>query len=266
MSDEWIGVIHSTRAKYMKGASDLTIRKRLLLSMLKKRGRILYNQSGDELKWQVRKSKPPINQYADGGVIDFAAHDGLEQLLLDWRGYVGTDTISKKQNAMNKGEEALVKMFQTKSNELMKSIDENFSGELYKDGSAAGRESCVHGLETFMGTGTTTAADRIAKPDDTYGGKDTDLGSYGGLWTSNLTTYPNASVATDWPDGQGDSEYDFNTPKIVNWSSTNWGTSSTAWEDNAWRAVSQAITWLTTTGGIDGTPSICVMAPNMFQG
>jgi len=52
----------------------------------------------------------------------------------------------------------------------------------------------------------------------------------------------------------------------LNWSSTAWGTgSSTAWEDNCWRVIGTAITFLTTTSGQDGMPDICVLAPNLFQ-
>jgi hypothetical protein len=268
MADEWIGIVNTTRARYMKGASDLTIRKRLLLAMLRKRGRFEYNCSGDELKWQVEFSQPPVSAHADGGVVDFANHDAFRQLVIDWRGYIATDSMSKKQTGMNKGDEALIKLFNTKQERLRKSIDNNFSGELYRDGSAAGRENNIHGLETFMGAGTVTATDRIAAPSDTYGNTalSTALAAYGGSWSSDLTTKPNASLATDWPDGQGDVEYDFNSPKLINWSASNWGTSATTWEANAWRVISQAITWLTTTGGEDGMPSLIAMAPNMFQG
>lgn len=267
-STEWIGIIHSTRPKYMKGASDLTIRNRLFLALLQKKGRIKLNESGDEVKWQVEFSQPTVTSYADGGQVDFSNHDAFRQLSIDWRGYVATDTLTKKQNAMNAGQEQLIDLFGTKNSRLMKSLRDNFCGELYKDGEAAGRESNVHGLETFMGSGTTVVADRVAQPSDTYtlAGLSTELRNQGGTWSSNLTTSPNAAVATDWPDGQGDSEYDYLSPKLVNWASTSWGTGSNTWEANCWRAVSQTITWLTTTGGQDGMPDICVMAPNLFQG
>jgi len=198
--------------------------------------------------------------------VDFSNHDAFRQLTTGWRGYIATDTLTKKQNAMNKGDEALINLFQTKQNRLMKSISDNFCAELYKDGSAAGRENCVEGLETFMTATTPAAADRIATPNDSYAGLTTNLANQGGAWSSGLTTFPNSTLATDWPDGQGDSEYDYLAPKLVNWSSSNWGTGSTLWEDNCWRVISQAITWLTTTGGDDGMPDICVLAPNLFQG
>jgi len=269
-TDEWIGVVHATRPKYMKGASDLTIRGRLILSLLKKKGRIVLNQSGTTCNWQVEFSQPPVISYADGGQVDFSNHDALRQLEIDWRGYVATDTLTKKQNAMNAGDEQLVNLYQTKQNRLMKSLRNNFAGEMYKDGSASGRENNVHGLETFMGDGTTVVADRVAQPSDTYGigALSTALGDQGGSWSSDLGTSPNAAVATDWPDGQGDSEYDYLSPKLVNWGSTSWGTTSPSntWILNAWRVIGQTITWLTTTGGPEGMPDICVLAPNLFQG
>lgn len=268
MSDEWVGVIHATRPKFMKGATDLTIRKRLLLSLLKKKGRLEFNDSGDECKWQIEFSQPPVESYADGGVMDFSNHDAFRQVTNDWRGYKTTDTLSKKQQMMNKGQEALIDLFQTKSNRLQKSLTNKFQGELYRDGSAAGRQSCVHGLETFMQAGTVTGTDRIAAPNGTYGtgALACSAGGLGGSWTANLSTFPNASLATDWPDGQGSTEYDSLTPKLVNWSASNWGTGSTLWEDNCWRVISQAITWLTLMGGGDGMPDICVLAANLFQG
>ena len=268
MADEWVGIINTTRHKYLKGASDLTIRRRLLLAMLKKRGRIEYSASGDELAWQVEFSEPPVSSHGDGGVVDFSNHDAYRQLRIDWRGYIATDTMTRKQERMNRGEEALVKVFQNKQNKLMKSLRNNFCGEMYKDGGAAGRENNIHGLETFMGAGTVAAGDILAAPSDTYGESalSTVPAALGGSWSSDLTTSPNASLGTDWPDGQGDSEYDFLSPKLVNWSSTGWGTAATTWEANCWRAISQMITWLSIGGGDDGVPTLVPLASNLFQG
>jgi hypothetical protein len=268
MADEWIGVIHSTRPMYMKGASDLTVRSRLLLALAKQKGRIELNAGGDECKWQVEFSQPEVSSYADGGQLDFSNHDAFRQLSVDWRGYVATDTLTKKQRNMNTGEEALIKLFETKNNRLMKSIRDKFCGELYRDGSEAGRENAIHGLETFLGDGTTVVADVIAEPDDTYGltGLATDLGDQGGSWSSSLTTSPNAAVATDWPYGNGDSEYDYLSPKLVNYGSTSWQGSSNTWISNGWYAIGAAITWLTTGNGQEGAPDICVLAPDLFQG
>lgn len=268
MADEWIGIVESTTPRYMKMMSDETIRKRLLLAMAKKRGRIELNCSGTEMRWDLKFSIPAVSSYSDGGVLDFTNHNPVKQVGVDWRGYVATDTMSKKQRMMNKGNEAIINLFQEKTNNLRQTIEDNFAGELYRDGSATGREACIHGLETFMGYGACSSTDRIASPSDTYGitSLSTAPQAYGGTWSTDLTTKPNSTLATDWPDGNGSCEYDFASPKLVNYSASNWGTGATTWEANCWRVVSQTITWLTTTGGQDGMPSLCAMAPNLFQG
>lgn len=267
MSDEWIGVINTTKPAYMKGASDLTIRKRLFLSMLKKKGRITYNNTGYEFRWQVEFSQPAMSQHGDGSMLDFSNHDAFRQLVLPWSGYAATDSITMKQKAMNSGEEALINLFKTKQGRLMKKLQTGLASEIYKAGGTSGRENAIYGLETCLTERTAPAAtDRIAEPSVTYAGLSTALANQGGSWSANLSTFPNATLANDWPDGQGDTEYDYLAPKLINWSSSNWGTGSTAWEDNCWRVIGQGITWLSLQGGDEGMPEICVLASNLFQG
>ncbi len=267
MSDEWIGVINSTKPKYMKGASDMTIRRRLFLAMLRRKGRITYNNDGYENRWQVEFSQPEMVQHGDGAMLDFGNHDAFRQLVTPWGGYVVTDSLSMKQQAMNKGDSALINLFKTKQERMRKKIDNGLAGEMYRAGGTSGRENCIQGLATFMTERTTPgAADRIAEPGATYGGLNTNLADQGGSWSSNGSSYPNATLAKDFPDGSGDVEYDYLAPKLVNWSSTGWGTNSTTWEDNCWRVIGQTITWLTIQGGDEGMPEICVLASNLFQG
>lgn len=264
MSDDWVGVAVTTAPKYQKGASDLTMRGRLHMAMLKNRGRFEFGQDGLKLLWDVEYSQPQVESYGGTGTMAFEEHVAHKQYEMPWRGYKASDTMSVLDQLKNKGDSAIVKVFQTKMNRLTKSMRDKLGSEFFNTGDGSGRENSVHGVETFCGTGTTVAADLIAKPDDSYGGIDTDLGVTGS-WSA-AGTAPNASVATDWPFGSGDSEYDYNTPKLINWSSTSWGTSSQTWESNCWRAISQGIAWMAVTGGTDGTPDYCPMAGNLFQG
>lgn len=265
MSDEWIGVINATKPAYMKGASDMTIRRRLFLAMLKRKGRITYNNSGYEFRWQVEFSQPTMHQHGDGSMIDFTNHQAFQQAVLPWSGYQVSDSITMKQKAMNSGQEALINLFKTKQGRIMKKLQNGLAHEIYQAGGTSGRENAIYGLETALTETTPGAADRIATPNTTYAGLSTVLANQGGTWTSDLSTSPNATLAKDWPDGSGDAEYDYFSPKLVNWSSTGWGTGSTTFEDNCWRVIGQAITWLTIQGGDDGMPEICVLASNLFQ-
>jgi hypothetical protein len=49
MSDEWIGIVNSTKPAYQKGFDDLTIRSRPLLSILQKQG----TSSGTAPAWKI---------------------------------------------------------------------------------------------------------------------------------------------------------------------------------------------------------------------
>lgn len=266
MPDEWIGIVQTTIPKYMKGASDLTKRGRLLLATLNKKGRYEYNQSGTECRWQVKFSQPQMESYSGTGAIDFENHDAYRQLVMPWRGYILRDSISYKQELMNSGTQALVNLAGNKIGNLTQSARDNLNGEMFKSGDATGRTDCIHGLETFLTAGTTVVGDIAGKPDDSYGGFDTDVAAQGGSWSAALTTKPNASIATDWPYGSGESEYDFNSPKLTNWSSNAWGTGSVTWEANCWRSLVTTNGWLSLTGGPDGVPDLCPLASNLWDG
>lgn len=264
-SNAWMGIIKATAQQYVRGAADLTIRNRLFLAMLQRRGRIVYNQTGTSLKWQLEYSSPPVETYGDGGNITFAPHDFLKQLEVDWRGYKSTDQLTKFKELQNGDGAALVSYYKTMVPRLTKAITNKFSSELFIDGNATGNEQRIHGLNTFTGTGTTVVGDIAAYPSDTYCGLSTVPGTYGGSWTSALTTKPNAALATDWPNGNGDPEYDFLSPKLVNWSSNAWGTSSTTFANNGELALRQMKIWCTQLGGMEGAPDIHLMSGNLYN-
>lgn len=269
MADVWVGIVHTTRPKYQMGWTDMTTRGRLRLAMLRRRGRFQNNQSGEFCQWQIQHSRPKSQHYADGSPVSFGNHDAFRLVKVAWRGTVNTDAMTMFQRAQNTGDAQLINLFQSKLNNCNKGVQEDLGADMYLDGEAAGRENAIHGLETFLGEDpTVVAADLCAKPSDTYGldALSTVPGGDSGSWTTTLGTPPSAVLNTDWPDGNGDREYDYNSPKLVNWSSESWGTGSTEWEENCWRAISQACTWLQTLGGADGVPTLCSLAPNLFQG
>ncbi len=266
MANEWVGVIQANAPEFVKGYEDLTIRNRYILMLMKQKGRFEYNKGGYELNWQFQFDENNFSPYADGGNLAFDRSDLWRRLTIDYRAYVGTDLMTDLEKEKNKGNTQLINRYNEIGKQLMSGISNRFGGELYKDGNEAGRENCIHGLESFMGSGTTVAADRIAKPDNDYAGKATDVGTFGGAWSNSLSTSPNANLATDWPDGSGDVKYDCLSPKLVNWSSTSWGTGATTWEDNCHRVLSQGQTWLTMTGGKESQVDLFVCASNLFQG
>jgi hypothetical protein len=90
------------------------------------------------------------------------------------------------------------------------------------------------------------------------------LGTLGGSWSTNLSTKPNANVATDWPEGQGSSEYDYLSPKLINYSSSSWGTGGTTWADNATKVMRRSRLWCHHTSGMENAPMLHLLSPGLY--
>jgi hypothetical protein len=227
-------------------------------------GRIKYNASSHKLYWDVKAGQRVIEAYGDDGVINFQRSDLHEQLNIDWRGYKMSDRMTEKQRLMLGDLTAIINRYSGIAEDMMDDLQDGFCGELFVDGYLAANTNRLHGLESFFATTGDAAANRIGQPSDTYGGHSTAVATRGGTWSSNLTTYPNAQLAKDWPDGNGTADYDWNSPKVINYSSTNWGTGSTTWADNCERVLGQTTIWTTLTGGKKGRPTIYLLAGDLF--
>lgn len=271
MSNEWIGVIQTTAPKYLKGATDNTIRKRLQLAMLRKKGRITEGHSGTEVKWQIQFDEAPVESRGDDQQVTYARRDLYRQLTLDWREYLVTDRMTKREKEMNNGNEALIKRYDQIMPNLVKAIDNQIGLELYVDGNATGNTNRFCGFETFCGAGTAClVTDRIQVPSDTYAGKSTALGAAGGTWSSDLASTagvrPNAASGVDWPNGSGTPSYDYLSPKLINWSSTAFPAGVATWAGNCEASLRQAKIWCSATSGVDGSPDLVVMDPALYMG
>ncbi len=265
-AEGWIAHLQTTAPDYMKGAEDLTIRNRRYLRKMKERGRIMYSQDSNEKKWDVEFREPAPSTYTGGLTLDFEDTDLYRQLSITWRGYARGDSMTEQERLEQQGDHAIVRRYDQKIPRLVNAMGNHICGELYVDGSTAANANRFEGVNTFMGQGTCAAGDIVCQPDGTYGGRATDLASEGGSWSDTLTTQPNSTISTDWPTGQGDAEYDFLAPKIVNWSSTGWQTGGTTWEENCERAIRRLALWCIHGSGDDGKPDEIVLGDDLYAG
>jgi hypothetical protein len=248
---------------YMREVSDQTIRQRFLLAKLQKSGRIVLNMDGYELNWNVKYRRHPVIPYGDDNTLDYSRQNLFKQATLDWRGYKTTDKVTYKETLMVKNSSVIVNRVAEMITAMAESLTTEIGREVYTDGNATGNQDRLCGTGTFTGAGTVTSNDLIAIPNDIYAGLATNLGSEGS-WTTDLTTKPNAALGTDWPYGSGSEEYDFWSPKLVNASSTNWGTSSATWAANCEYVLRATKEWLTVGGGIANQPSIALLNSQWF--
>ncbi len=225
---EWTRVVNTTLRKYVRGEEINVLRNRKFTAMLRQRGRLKMNASGEQYDWKIRYKRAPLFGFADSDTLTFSRRNKWKTANLPWRGYAVTDSMTKKERLMNKGTEAIIKLYSRVSSTLMEDIEDQFADEVYIDGNASGNSKRIHGAESWnAGTQTVNitstssalrsanAADKVVGPADTYAGLSTTLGNYGGTWSGS------------WPSGTGDAHFDFWSPLIVNYTSTSFGGSDT---------------------------------------
>ncbi len=267
MSNEWVGIVKAAAPKYLKGvADDLTTRDRLMLAMMEKRGLIETNMTSYEEIYDVDYKEAPVEAYGDGGIVDYSRRDYLKQAKLDWRGYVATDLMTQKELEMMKGDVVIVNRYNRIFPKLTQACRNQFGLEMYIDGGTAANANRYCGLETFCNEANSAVANLVSAPNDTYNTISTAL-NQAGRWSSDLTTSPNATVATDWPEGEGSSEYDYWSPKLVNYASTSWGGAGAGntWLLNAELCMRRTAQWLTLTTGAGRATLMAILSGDLFS-
>lgn len=271
MANEGILAVKATAPRYLKEASDQTVRQRVLLSMLDSRGRLKFNVDGHtETNWIVQVRDPAIRQYGDSARQTFTEHDAYETLQIDVRGYIGTDKLSHRTTLLNQGKHAIVNHYDTKLGILMRAAKRRLGSDVYADGYATGNEQALIGLGSFMKPDASVASDDlVAIPDSTasYGGKSVALGTFGGTWSSDLAVAarPSSQLTNDWPYGSGSAEYDALTPKMINVASTRWPSGAAGWDNNCTVILRRARQWCRSLGGDGSEPMLHLLCSEFYS-
>jgi hypothetical protein len=262
---EWSRVVNTTIRQYVKGEEPNVLRNRKLTALLKQRGRIKYNSSGESLDWKVRYKRAPLSGFADSDTLTFSRRNRWKTATLPWRGYASTDSMTKKERLMNKSVEAIIKIYDNVARLLLEDIEDQFCDEMYIDGNGTGNSKRLHGVESFLGDGGNTihistgaersanAADKVAAPDDTYAGLTTQLADYGGTWTGS------------WPNGTGDANYDFWAPTLVNYTSTAFGGATDTFTDQGDEAMRYMILKCQKNKSRRGALDLILLESNLYE-
>jgi hypothetical protein len=256
--NNWSRIVNTTIAQYIRGEEVNVIRNRKLLAMLKERGRITFNHSGTLLDWKVRYRRAPITGYADGDTLTFARRDRHKTAQLPWRGYSATDAVTKMERLQNKNTEAIINVFSTTAQMLMDDIEDQFGDEFYIDGNGSGNTKRMHGLESFLGAGSTQANGYVIAPNSTYAGLNCSLGYYGGAWST-------VSSNVNWPAGTGDAHYDFWSPLLIAYANSAWGATTDNWSNNAIEVMRFAVTHAGRNKSKRGQLDLILLEPELYR-
>lgn len=244
-STDWARSIATTIVNHLREEEIASLRKYKLFAALEGAGQIRTNMSGRGFDWEIQyRNHTPSGNNGETPRV-FARQNLWKRAELEFRGAQASDAIYKKEMLENRSAQALVNVAGKMASRLLTSMEQYLAKEWVVDGYASGNELRFHGIESFMGLGTTQqsinittgaartkdAADPFLYPNDTYAGLSTVLGSYGGSQTTGV-----------WPNGSADPEFDFFTPVIVNGVSTYFNASpNNTWANNCVKAVREAI-------------------------
>jgi hypothetical protein len=244
-STDWARVIGTTILNYLREEELTTFRKFKVFAALEANGKVVMNQGGLGLNWQVRYRNQPVTGNNGETPRVFARQNLWVDANLPYRGYQVTDSIYKKEMLENRGQAALIDVAGKMATRLQESMEQHLSKEVWTDGNLAGNELRFHGIESMMAIDGTVkiddgtkraanAADMFGWPADNYAGVNTGLGAVAGSQLEGV-----------WPNGVADPEYDFWSPIVVNTTSTAFqaatGATTATWQDNCVVATREGI-------------------------
>ena len=236
LNTPWSRLVNSTIKNYLREEEINILRNRKLLALLQKRGRITFNWSGIAMDWKVRYRRAPLVGFADGDTVTFARQDRDKTATLDWRGYSASDALTKGEFLQNRSTEAIIKLFDTRTERLLQDVEDQFGEQLYIDGTLASNSKFMHGMESFLNYANQAVGNAFMSPTAVYAGINCTLGAYGGSWPT--------VGSLSWPHGKGDSataaQYDFWSPLILDVGDTFFGSTHT-WANNCVEAIAIAI-------------------------
>lgn len=266
MGTPWSRVVNTTIRNYIREEEVNILRNRKLLALLQKKGRISFNHSGVAMDWKVRFRRVPLQQHAEGDTLTFGRQDRHKTAVVEWRGYAATDAMFKSEFLQNRGAEAIINLFATRSELLKQDLEDNFGEEIYKDGTLPANSKGMHGIESFMQvSGSNAGGNGAMTPNGTYAGLSTVPGYFGGTWS--------APSGLAWPHGRGDAQYDFWSPLIIDVGDTYFGAitnpsnplTNNKWSLNAVEAVAFAIIKGKKSQSETGKLDVIFVAEAMYQ-
>ncbi len=258
-------VIKTTAPQYFKEATDHTIRNRPLLKMLQQSGNLMFNMKATKFVWPilVREPKPRV---LDGGQRTvWSGIDAYENLEIDHAEIEVTDVMNRRDQMINANSpQQIVDVIGSKFDQLVKAMSKMINDQFYADNTSGTGVGQLTGINSFIKP-TGASSDQVAIPTSgtTYGGKSVELGSLGGWWSSDMTTPPNATLANDWPEGKGATEYDYNTPTMLNMNAAFNG--DTGWNNNCLKLLRRMNSIIRRRCGEGTTPTVHLLGHSLMH-
>jgi hypothetical protein len=240
----------ATASQFLKGATDATLRRRLLPKFLDREGRISRNAEGKDWNWLIESKELMAQSYNNGDPLTFANTNLNVQATVTPNFYITTSAMNITDILMNTGP-VIVNNYLRRGVKMARAMQNKFHYDMYS--TASSNPNSMLGFGNLVNYTTCTNGDRVAVPAGgaTYAGLNMSLGFYGGSWSNNIATayQMNRSIGYDWPDGQStlDNSFDIVTPRYYNENTNCWETPGATpaagnWNTNCLLMLSRANT------------------------
>lgn len=264
-SADTLRTMNTTLQDILRDEEDAMLRNYKLTALLQQQGKIVMNCSGRGMIWPVQYKLAALEGNTGQTARNFAPVDYFKNAELPYRGYQATDQMFEREKMENRGEAAVVQVYEKMVERLLESCRQGIGPEVYVDGESTGNTQSWHGLESMFGINGTinsstgaqrsaNAADFVAYPSDTYAGLSTILGTYGGDQESGVV----------WPNGVADPEYDFWAPLIVNATCTGFAPSTHTFAGQGDDVLRFAFAHAARNTGRSGSIETCILARNFW--
>lgn len=261
--------VKTTAPQLMKEATDMTLRRRLILKMLQESGNIIFNWRSPSMEWKVKVRTPKARAMTSGQRSIFKMHDAYESLTISHASMEVTDKLDRQTQMINQNSpNQIIDLASSKMEDLVLEMSRILGEQFYVDNSGTASDQLT-GIQSFMKpSGSVAANDLVAIPDSavSYGGKSIGLGAFGGFWTNQLSGPPSSILAKDWPEGSGSPEFDWNSPKMLkytgNWNGTG---SGNTWAGNCTKLLRRGSSYIAHTGGQGVTPIVNVLSLRLYN-
>lgn len=241
MASDFTTIFKAAHPEFRRKLSDQTIKRRMLLAELERRGRITYNHDGTEMDWRHRYIEHELTPYVDGAPVVFDRIDPYIKAVLPYRAYDMNTVVTKKEKLATKGKSAIFKLYRSKTKELKDDSRKKLNGKLWGSGDDGQN---IHGLNS-IGSGTHTSGAVAGTVTGSYAGISMVLGANGG--------------------SAGDSEYDFWSPTLVTWNSSAWKASGSTFVDTCFEAIRYGMIEVAEENDKESTVDVVVLAKGLYQ-
>ena len=261
MPQDWSGIANTTTANYIRKVEDNTLRTRKLTALMKDKGGS--RSTGPVSTWTGRSSTSGSRGrgFVDGDTMTFTRTDRYKTARLDWRGYNAVDAITKGDMLKNKGVPAIIDMYAEKAKDLADDMTEWFSMEMYVNGNDPNFSKNIHGIESFL-QAVQNPGNGAAKPTGTFADLNCTPGYYMGRWDGGPKY--RANLCNGWPNGAGDTEFDFWSPTIVDYGDTLFDPSYHTWTNNCVDAITFLLIKARKSRSMDGQMDLVLVSDDMY--